>query len=988
MSLSNESANAKDNKPEEAQLVERFLTEDEINGIISIFMLPFNNFDIVLDVVDRQVKTLARQYLEEVKLYDGMYEQYKEHLKKKYEYSLIEAGTPIGAITSDAIGQQATQALLNTFHSVGTVKSGGPDGIKENIGISPNRKILYSIVHPRNGTLSYAEVMKLKSDFIGLSIAKLQLSPAKCEIVDIKEELIHNPFIESLTFNQRKKILKSKNSWWYSLSTFEGVYDRVQSPITKRYCIRLKLDVQKLYEFKITTSYIANFINKWKFQITIPKKASKNPNKRETVDEFVFAIPSPTNIGIIDIFMKSYDDSKDHMLVSLIHSDEFKNLMVSGIEGISNFYAVSTSVTRLIRDIGPTNRFDELKGKKGTWLYLEDNRFTGIPYFRLLNLLEKSGIKYEVPYFNKPNSYHDNFTELPFEFISHKSVQELRSSMKLRAFLFGSMVEHKNPSFLDGSYSNVRMGTAGGIQMNKVECKIDHYTYQRIGDGFEVALYPFSQSNICDGILSTKKFNSKGSLVSYISSLEQRMNFDNFVKLFNNKEEAYANFFKEPNNFYKIINFEVNDPLGKYISYYMFQIKYIDYQIDVNLDYVNSRYITQSLDSTLFLQFGIPYEIANQNGVSLPESLRQYKVYDVVRVDNPERRILLKTNMFLSDKYDYLNKPHRKIIIDFHRLVDEFSRDNGGVIFKEEKEFILNELIDKNNIVLTEDEKKHILESEKLKPIDRFLQFIKERTSEVDNNYIYGEASGSNFGELLINPKVFGPKLICNHFYQVYEKFGLEGLRNTLAYDLINMINSSGYISVEYMNFLTNVTTHNGINPMTSEGISCQKRDFLSMITFDNAPKHTHTAALLGEEQNAISTSTCIFLGKLFKAGTGFVSISVDKSKLNVLTRKEGISEGFMKLTGIVNQIGGLVLTDENEEPIYIPKLSSGKFPRVDWVMDNFVQKDLLFYIKQGIDDTKRSLLMFCQPYELIDKESIDNLVIKIGKRTNLNLRP
>ena len=200
------------------------------------------------------------------------------------------------------------------------------------------------------------------------------------------------------------------------------------------------------------------------------------------------------------------------------------------------------------------------------------------------------------------------------------------------------------------------------------------------------------------------------------------------------------------------------------------------------------------------------------------------------------------------------------------------------------------------------------------------------------------------------------------------------------------MINSSGYISVEYMNFLTNVTTHNGINPMTSEGISCQKRDFLAMITFDNAPKHTHTAALLGEEQNAISTSTCIFLGKLFKAGTGSVSICVDKSKLNVLTRKEGISEGFMKLTGIVNQVGGLVLTDENEEPIYIPKLTSGKFPRVDWVMDNFVEKDLLFYIQQGIDESKRALLMFCKPHQPKKHDPVDSLVIKF-KRGN-NVRP
>lgn len=950
-------------KEDEIVLHERYLTKDEIEFILDAFKLPFNTLEIVLETANKQIRKIARDQLEYVKIYDGMsIKDFKEHLKKKFEYCLIEAGTPVGANTSDAIGQQATQALLNTFHSVGTAKSGGPDGIKENISISPNRKIVYSIVHMRNGMMKYGDVMRLKSDFIGLPISKLLLSPPESVFVNIKKELSSNPFLESLNKEQRKKIFKSDRLWWYSLINFEEVYNRADTGDNKRACIRLKFDVQKLYEFKLLTSQIAAFINKYKFQITIPKTACKNPNKRETADEFVHAVPSPTNIGIIDIFMKAFDDSKDHLLISLIHTDEFKNLMVSGIEGISNFYAVQTSVTRLIRDIEVTNRFDEEKGLKGTWLYLENNRFNGIPYFRVLNLLDNAGIKYQVPHFNNPNSYNDKMTELPFDFVSHKSVPDLRSKMKLRAYLFSSMTEHKHPTFFVG-------GDNGHI--NEFKCQIDHYDYKKIGKGFEVALYPFSQKNEIAGILSTRKFSSRASLNQYLDGIEQKLTLENFVKLFGLKDEASISYFKVANPSTKLVTFEINDEYNKYVNCHMFQFKFIDYQIDVNLDYVNSRYTTQSLDSTLFLHFGIPYNIANQGDISLPDCLRTFKTYDVERIDTPERRILLKTKMFFKDTYDYLNKPHRAVILEYYNCVDKD-------MYKVEKEDLLESILLKHGEEMKQSEKDSIISVNKLTPLDRFLQFIKDRNNEADNNYVYAETSGTNLGKLIVHPMLFGQKIICNHFYQVYEKLGLEGLRNTLNYDMINMINSSGYIAVEYMNFLSNVTTHNGINPMTSEGISCQKRDFLAMITYDNAPKYTHSASLLSEDQYTNSTSSCIALGKLFKAGTGYVTITIDRSKMNVSNKQEGVSEGFLKLTSDLKKVGGNILTDENEDPITIPKLVKAKFPQVQWILDNFVQRDVLFYIQQDIDKSKRTLFKYYSISKFTPDDNFDTILKKI----------
>lgn len=993
-------------------LTEVYLTNEQIEELCGMFMLPFKNLDIVLDSVNDQVKSQARMYLERVTIYEGMFEEYKEHIYKKYLISLIEAGTPIGAITSDAIGQQATQALLNTFHSVGTLKSGGPDGIKENIGISPNRKILYSIIHMKNGMLSYSDIMKMKSEFIGLPISKLLINNPESLSIDIKEELSNNPFNPAIDQKERQRIFGGNSSWWYSLSPWDGVFDPSNGLPSKRACLRLRFDIQKLFEFKLKTTQIAAFINTWKFEITIPKKKSSSSNKRETIEEYVYAVPSPTHIGIIDIFMKAFDDSKDHLLISLIHGDEFKNLKISGIDGISNFYAVSTPIIRLIRDIEETSRFDKENGINGTWVYLTDNRFTGIPYFRLLKLFDKAGLKYEIPYFNTPNSYNDMNTDLPFEFFSHKSVPELRSSMKLRAYLFANMTEHVLPSFftidINGAYQ-------------KIEPNNDHYKSKKIGSGFDVALYHFGIQKVVDSPLSNKKFKNRSALVRYISSFENRITKNRYKELFNDVTDEQLSFFKVEDNRYKIILFEVeDDPVGNYFAFYMFQYKYIDYEINVNLDYVNSHFVTNSLDTVLSSQFWIPYNIANQGGVSLPDSLRKYRTYDVKTIKPPERRILLKTKMFFTDKYDHLGEEHREIILEYYRKVEKDATKNEKIelikklcakhevvlsdftieyynqsvyaISSDDKLPLLYSLERNFNIKLTHEEREEyidgtktklletLISGEKPKPVDRLLLFLKTHTKDEDMNYIYAETTGSNIQTMIVNQKILGNKLISNHFHQIYNTLGLEALRNGLDYDLINMINNSGYIAVEYMNLLTNVTTHNGINPMTSEGISCQRRDPLAMTTIDNAPKYLHSAALLGEKHGTQSTSTCIFLGKLFKMGTGSVNVIIDKTHIKIFNRREGISEGFLKLTGTNKIIGNLFVNQENDEPIIIPRLVSGKFPKVKWIMDNFVKKDMVFYFQQGINRIKRATLEFFKPHDASNFINCDDLLIKIKK--------
>lgn len=897
-----------------------YLTKEQINEICDCFKIPFNGIDLVLEEYNQMLRELAVSFLEPVKIYDGMFEEYKEHLRKKYLQSLQDADTPIGANTSDAIGAQATQALLNTFHSVGTLKSGGPDGINENISISSKRQILYSMIHMTNGYLSYSDVMNMKKEFIGLSVKNLLSSEPIPYIVNIGEELKLNPFDTNLSPEQRKKIMLGPSNWWYNLVPFEGVYDRTQSGSVSRTCIRLNFDVQKLYDYNFLLSEIAYFISKWKFEIKASKRNSESKKKHDNIEVEVVAVPSPTIKGVIDIFIKSYDELKDHILISLIHDNEFNNLLVSGIQGLTNFYAVPSVVTNLIRDIEETSRFDEEGGIKGTWLYLKNNRFSGVPYFRLVELLEAAGLKIEIPYYNVPDSYRKNYTTFPFDYHSHKYKADLRSKMKVRGYIFGSMTEHEHPH-------TYVIGVSGNLE--KVNCDIKHYTYTKLNTGFEIGMYQYGEVNdLSFELLCNKKFKTRSSLVKYINQINNRLSKQEFVKRFGKPNPDVVEFYKNPKQEYKTVGFEIEEhgSSPKYVVYYLFKLHYIEYQLNVNLDYVNSRFVTMSLDSVINKHFSIPYDIANPGGQSLPDVFRIPRIYDVEKINPLERRILLKTKMFFTDKYDFIGNPDRE----------------------------------------------NLLKTKPLKPFERLIQYVNSHTTKDQQTYVYAEASGANLLELLKKTNLKTSSIFCNDFHQTWNCLGHECLRNLLCYDMINMINSQGYVSVSYMNFAADVITHNGINAMTSEGISCQNRDYLAMISFDNAFKYVMKAASTGKYKHVNSTSSSIGLGQLFKLGTGAVEIGIDKAKINMNHTNSGISRGFLELIGVEKPVSQLFLPDGSDDPIFLPNLIVGRMKQVPWIIDTFIEKDLLFYIQTGIDNTRR--LMFTK----FDKfDSNDELLIQ-----------
>ena len=75
--------------------------------------------------------------------------------------------------------------------------------------------------------------------------------------------------------------------------------------------------------------------------------------------------------------------------------------------------------------------------------------------------------------------------------------------------------------------------------------------------------------------------------------------------------------------------------------------------------------------------------------------------------------------------------------------------------------------------------------------------------------------------------------------------------------------------------------------------------------------------------------------------------------------KNNGISEGFLKYVTVGKAVGTLFLTELTDEPIEVPNIVPFKFCNgIKWIFDKFIKKDVIFFLKSGIDQFKSNKLM------------------------------
>ena len=234
---------------------------------------------------------------------------------------------------------------MDSFHQSGSAKSisTGVDAIRELLNVSVNRKFENCTIYFKRQDLTFDDVYEKSRTIVDTTVFDLMF--------DYDIELATNVGL----------------TWWhqaYQASTGRYYRDLPENRARKdlsevSWVLRLHLDVNDIYKYKVTMQQIVDTIH-------------------ENNENVIFAIPSPINIGIIDIFPiesnipnalgermhaqdrghrkgKKYNLGKTGDLSSLIFLDKFtlprmEKITVKGIPRIKRLFPQDAVTLQIVKD--------------------------------------------------------------------------------------------------------------------------------------------------------------------------------------------------------------------------------------------------------------------------------------------------------------------------------------------------------------------------------------------------------------------------------------------------------------------------------------------------------------------------------------------------------------------------------------------------------------------------------------------------------------
>jgi DNA-directed RNA polymerase II subunit RPB1 len=256
-------------------MLKRQLTPEEIIDICNV--IKGNHIDPEINkAINHNIVSTVKKQLEKITIYPETINVLKEKIKMSYETSFLHYGEGVGCIAASSIGEQNTQASLNSFHSAGIGKANLTTGV-------PRLKEL----------LNASKIIKTPSCTIYL----------KPEVGDIKNIYTVKEFCDKdfIYYDLRSIIKDLRVDYCPELSDydksyynfFETFYDNSFKQYDWRIRLNLRLDL--LYRIKKPLSYVAGCI-----KLCLGTGCSK---LSAAIPETVSIVFFPDTIGIIDIWV-------------------------------------------------------------------------------------------------------------------------------------------------------------------------------------------------------------------------------------------------------------------------------------------------------------------------------------------------------------------------------------------------------------------------------------------------------------------------------------------------------------------------------------------------------------------------------------------------------------------------------------------------------------------------------------------------------------
>jgi DNA-directed RNA polymerase beta' subunit len=299
------------NMSKQTKSIKRLLTTDEINDILS-YITPNKRIPSeTAEQVVKQTRLQMTQTLKKIQIYPELIPKLREKILRSYTGTLIQPGECVGIIMAQSIGEKQTQANLNNFHRAGSAdKQPVVSKFSELLNATNKPKTPSYFVYFKEGNSTVTQLRNtIGHSIIQLNFKKITKSFKIC--VDKEEEI------------------------WYS--AFKALNDLEEIPYTD--CVTLHINTDILYEYKITTRDIGEYIS------------------REYSD--LLCVYSPDCFGQIDIFVDTTNIELPEEKLIFITQDNaceiyleevvqpiLENIVLCGIPGVMAMFFIEDKATK------------------------------------------------------------------------------------------------------------------------------------------------------------------------------------------------------------------------------------------------------------------------------------------------------------------------------------------------------------------------------------------------------------------------------------------------------------------------------------------------------------------------------------------------------------------------------------------------------------------------------------------------------------------
>lgn len=307
----------------------RNLTKKEIDHVLD-FIQP--NMRIPSEtgkyICEKTKKSLQDQ-LATIKIYPEMIERLKDQIKAMYVSTLVQPGESVGIITAQSIGEKQTQSNLNTFHKAGSSdKQPVVSKFSELLNATNKPKAPSYLIYFKHGNTGVPELRKT----VGHSIVQFTLKKV-CR----DWEICMN---------------KSPEPWY---DAFNVLYGGKEDFYTD--CISVKIDMDILYEYRLTLKEIADTITSQ----YIDSEVLFSPDCYGQLD--IYFDTSNIDLPEEKLIFVTKENAKEIYLEEVVQP-MLEDLHICGISGITNMFFVQEGKEWLLETENSTEKTSKKAGTK------------------------------------------------------------------------------------------------------------------------------------------------------------------------------------------------------------------------------------------------------------------------------------------------------------------------------------------------------------------------------------------------------------------------------------------------------------------------------------------------------------------------------------------------------------------------------------------------------------------------------------------------